>query len=256
MKRKILLVFLTVVLITGGLLSCGKGPKKTDEQYDYNNNLVAVSDLQGLTAAVRGVGMIVLDVQKQIVFEQLTLGYIYSEKYVIVPNVLFFVPTANGRVDISESGAGYTIRVFLLPDSGDDWKAEELKGMVFRNSDFAVIERANPALVPKAKYMIGAYDDLKMGNFLYLITQENGAIGIKTSEVTRLHMEKNKNLISSAGNYLYQEWGGLAFALRKGKPELVGMFVVIGEQIIGEQGMVFAHFSDINQIIEEIEKLN
>lgn len=253
MKNKIALLFLAIVLITGGLLAC-QNSTKTNRYYDNNNNLFN-GELGSLTENIRSVEMVVYE-NNQPVYSQPVLGYIYNEKYVLVPYTAFYVPTDTGRLDILSTELGIKLFLKANPDKEDGWKKEELGGVIFKNEDFAIVERIDPVFgVSEPAYAIGNYGKLELGDFLYLVSQENGALTIKDSIVSRIFSRDGKNLMSVPGNSLYQEWGGVAFALRAGKPELVGIFCVIGEWVSPGQDMVFVYFLDINQIIEEIEKL-
>ena len=224
------------------------------EYYDNNNNLFK-GDLGLLGENARAVTMVAY-YDNMPVFWLSVSGYVY-EKWVVVPSAIFYVSTPSGPVDLSAMEKVST-KLFLNadPDKSEE-NREELGEIKLQDAGtgFIVVERINPIFTASGSaYVMGRYDKLEVGDFIYLTDQENSALTIKASMVSRLFSRDGKNLASLQGNFSSEEWGGLVFALRKGKPELVGIFGVLGEPVFGSDELL-VHFLDINQIIEEIKKL-
>lgn len=236
---------------------------ESDGEYDNNNDLVelAGSDPQALTENQRAVLLETsyFNGRSRVQFAQPTLGWIYSEKYVVVPAALFYVPTLFGRTDILRS-LDIPRKLTILPDpeQDDDWKQEVLGEIRFSNERFVIIERIDPVIdVSSPQYSLGEVKDLKADNLLYQVTQENGRIQTKHATAGGVYGDGDeKNLISaSSGSLMFLELGGLYFAVRDGKFELMGMLCVFGDPVWGEEGSVYIYGLDIKEIITEIENL-
>lgn len=235
----------------------------SDGKYDKDYNLVdlAGSDLADLTGRLRPVEIHVLDQNGKVIGSQFTLGFIYSQDYVIVPVQLFYFQTFWGQMSIFNL-TDIPPKIYLLPDQGteDKWRIEELGAIKFMSeetSGFAIVERVDPIVgdVDAPQYTFGKYEDLAMGHALYWVMQSNGRLIVNNTNVSELYInEEERNLIGFRGLSFFQDFGGLIFAIRDGKPELVGM-VCMTEPILGESGWAYIYALDINQIIAEIEKI-
>jgi len=224
-------------------------------KYDYDYSLVSLagSDPASLTDSQRAILVEAFNSAGRKIAFNTSLGWIYENKYVVIPIQSFAgIPLWNqSRI---------TLKVYLLPDSNkeDDWKREELGKIYFPEEGglpLAVAERVEPIIdVQSSQYKIGKYKDLLIDNVLYQITQINGRIGVKRTSVSGFFKgNKGWNLFIGAGELLRNELGGLAFAVRDGKFELVG-FLAPMEPVIGEINLVYVHFLDIQQVIDYIEK--
>jgi hypothetical protein len=234
---------------------------KNYNNYDYDYNLVGLagSDPASLTDSQRAILVEAFNSAGRRVAFNIGLGWVYEDKYVVAPIQCFYKIDAFGATPLWNQ-SGITLKAYLLPDSNkeDNWKKEELGKIHFpeeRGLPLVVIERADPIIdVQSPRYKIGKYEDLSIDNVLYQITQINGRIGVKRTSVSGfLADDKGWNLFIGSGELLRNELGGLAFAIRDGKFELVG-FLAPMEPVIGEQNLVYVHFLDIQQIIDYIEK--
>lgn len=259
-KIKAGFVFLSLVLVAAMAVSCG-GQEIGDGKYDYDYSLVSEvgSDPASLVEGTRAVLLEVYDEGGRVLYGQTTLGWLYSQEqeYVVAPIQLFWLPSSFGGRIPSWDIPGITVKAFLLPDPEreDLWKKEELGEIKFNKElGVAVIERIDSVIeTPQAQYTLGKYEDLSLGHVLYQVSQANGRLQLERSSVMGLHTdEQGRNLINAQGTFLFSGFGGLLFAVRDGAFELVGLLCVV-EPIQGEQGMVFAHTLDINQIMDYIE---
>lgn len=261
-KKKVLYVLLALVCMAAVAFGVNKGIGNglTDGKYDNSYALVdwAGTDLSGLGERVRSAEVTAYDQDNNLVFNRTTLAYIHDENYVIVPVALFHVATAQGVINILNVPE-ITTRIALLPNVayGEDvWRKEELGKVEYISeigylSGFAVVERTNPMLGPvgASQYTFGKYADLKAGDVLYRVGQINGRSIVYHTAVNELLNISQMNLIHfQASDFLFPDLGGLLFALRDGKPELVG-FVCVVEPISGVSSQAVIHGLDINQII-------
>lgn len=238
---------------------------RSDGQYDKDYNLVdlACSDPSSLTGRVRVVGVecyIYTGVEKteSIVYSRTMLGYIYSQEYVVVPDFLFYAfdGYSGNWINVLKVEE-LTTKVFLLPnpDIEDNWKVEELGEVrINRELGLAVIERVDPIIdVSQTEYTIGEYEDLEIGNVLYLAGRTKNFVEIRPSVVTGLRSsQEGANIINFQAQRTFPEIGGLLFAVRDGKLELVGMVCAL-ELLPQSPGSVYVFALDIQAVIEYLE---
>ncbi|MBI2450284.1 MAG: hypothetical protein HYV47_01965 [Candidatus Nealsonbacteria bacterium] len=264
MKKKISFVILVLVLIiAAGLAGCS-GKIKGDGKYDYNYDLVSFNPVE-LTNFQGVVFLTVLDGKRNPIFTQSTLAWVRDNE-VIVPSSLFYLPTPSGQRQPSWFFPGISIELILSPIQQQDGslKGEKLsdilnnEDLVAGGIDFAVVQRIHPVFSTAASLVLGNYKELSEGRIdkaLYTITQVNGRIIVGRSEINEIYVNKDhKNLFGVSGILSFYELGGLAFAVRDGKPELVG-FLSPMEMSQYEAGKANVYYLDIQQIVDYLEKL-
>lgn len=275
MKKGIVCILLMVVLaaLAFGAISC-QGEQTlvekraamiealSDGKYDKDFNLVdlAGTDVVNLAGSQRAVlveGFYKDEKGKQQqISANIALGWIYHQKYVAIPIQLFYVMDPMYGAIPAWQIPEISFKVSLLPDTrvDDDWQKEEL-GKIKFNEDLqlAVAERTNPIINIPADYVLGRYQDLSVGNVLYATSQTNGRITIEPSAVCEVY-NTNENLFAGSRDITFNELGGLAFALRDGKPELVGFLNVL--ETAQEEGMAYIHYLDIQHVISYINTIS
>lgn len=260
------LALLALILVLTVAIGCSK---RIDGEYDYDYNFVSEvgSDPASLTERVRTVEMQIFNFSGSHVGSQIAVGYIYSEEYVIVPAKIFYLTVGPGPQmpvwQVKEEITNISFKLFLLadPEKEDEWKTEELGQVLNKRdikegkADFAIVERIDPLIeIPENQYTIGKYEDLKVGNVLYRTSKDNkNHMTVLQSDVIGLRVDGERNLVDFQGGALfYYDLGGLLFAVRDGKFEVVGMVCVI-EPIPMVSGVVYFLALDLGQIIDYLK---
>lgn len=264
MKKKISFIALALILAVATVLTGCSAKVKGDGKYDYDYDLVSFNpaDLANFQGAVL---LAVSDGNGNPIFNQSTLGWIRDHE-VIVPSSLFYLPMPDGQRQPSWFFPGISIELILSPVQQKDgsWKGEKLgdifndEDLVAGSIDFAVIQRTHPVFSAAVPLVLGDYKELSEGRIdkaLYTITQVNARIIIDRSEINEIYINKdNKNLFGVPGTLSPYELGGLAFALRDGKPELVG-FLSFMEMSKYEGGQAYVYYLDIQQVVDYLKML-
>ena len=232
-------------------------------EYDYDYNLVPTvgTDPGSLADRARAVVMIVLDDKGSPFFAQSTLALILDNE-VIVPYEIFYLPMPDGDRLPAWVFSDVSLEFVLLPDSNreDAWKKEKL-GRILNLEDLAsgtvslaVIERVDPIITTGPDYVLGEYSNLSVGHALYVISQANGRMNIGTGIVSEVYDNDGQQLFSDQRQLLFNELGGIAFALRDGKPELVG-FLSAMEPASDLKGTAYIYYQDIRQILDYVKMI-
>lgn len=254
MRNKVIIALIVAVVVLSG---CGS--QKLNESsyyYDNNNNLVrqAGSDPASLADFQRRVVVKGFDTSDNgaEVFANFTLGWAVKEQdkeVVVGPLDALYVDTYFGRIAAWRIPE-IVLKAYLLPSSKENGEPEELGDIsVNEDMDLFVAERTAPAIGIRTDYVAGKYEGLAVGDSVYLTSQVNGRINVWPSYVTEIYVDKSgRNLFNAFGG----ETGSLAFAIYKGKFELVG-FLSAMEPAEQESGSVYLYYQDVRQVINFIK---
>lgn len=260
--KKVLYVFLAVVLAISALAcrDATMGEKRSalvetlsDGKYDKSFALVDLvgTEPAALAKSQRAVSVEVFFLDNktkewELIGAGTALGWVY-QGVVYAPIQLFFISTPFG-VFPGWGVPEISFKTYLLPDARTDdfWQKEEL-GEISVNEQLscAMIARPSPIINTQADYQLGRYEDLSVGDVLYVTSQVDGRITVETSVVSEIYNETGGKLFGAPGRMMAYELGGLAFVLRDGKPELVGF---LSPMESSESG-TYVFYQDINQLI-------